>query len=111
MSVISTSTQIQEPKARATFIVFFFQAEDSIRDLYVTGVQTCALPIFREPFAQRHHRGGIAGKGAVGKGVDLGEGQVHSVSFSKLASIIEFSGASTWPSGSTWIRIDRKSVV
>src|SRR5204862_2865546 len=23
----------------------FFQAEDGIRDLYVTGVQTCALPI------------------------------------------------------------------
>src|SRR5690349_18384534 len=27
--------------------IFFFQAEDGIRDLYVTGVQTCALPIFR----------------------------------------------------------------
>src|SRR5206468_7945584 len=26
-------------------IVFFFQAEDGIRDLIVTGVQTCALPI------------------------------------------------------------------
>src|SRR5690349_24836092 len=26
-------------------IDFFFQAEDGIRDLYVTGVQTCALPI------------------------------------------------------------------
>src|SRR5688572_30528167 len=26
--------------------VFFFQAEDGIRDLTVTGVQTCALPIF-----------------------------------------------------------------
>src|SRR6266496_130610 len=26
--------------------LFFFQAEDGIRDLYVTGVQTCALPIF-----------------------------------------------------------------
>src|SRR5690349_25174571 len=25
---------------------FFFQAEDGIRDLYVTGVQTCALPIY-----------------------------------------------------------------
>src|SRR5256886_2455986 len=28
---------------------FFFQAEDGIRDLTVTGVQTCALPIFPEP--------------------------------------------------------------
>jgi len=25
---------------------FFFQAEDGIRDDLVTGVQTCALPIF-----------------------------------------------------------------
>src|SRR5690606_40773593 len=25
---------------------FFFQAEDGIRDFHVTGVQTCALPIF-----------------------------------------------------------------
>src|SRR5687768_18267703 len=29
---------------------FFFQAEDGIRDVAVTGVQTCALPI------SRHHR-------------------------------------------------------
>src|SRR2546422_4370982 len=27
---------------------FFFQAEDGIRDVAVTGVQTCALPISRE---------------------------------------------------------------
>src|SRR2546430_9618202 len=26
-------------------LLFFFQAEDGIRDLTVTGVQTCALPI------------------------------------------------------------------
>src|SRR3712207_9564743 len=26
--------------------MFFFQAEDGIRDIGVTGVQTCALPIF-----------------------------------------------------------------
>src|SRR5690349_14130944 len=31
---------------------FFFQAEDGIRDLYVTGVQTCALPIFGLQLAQ-----------------------------------------------------------
>src|SRR2546422_5407816 len=28
---------------------FFFQAEDGIRDVAVTGVQTCALPISRLP--------------------------------------------------------------
>src|SRR5947209_10154132 len=27
-------------------ILFFFQAEDGIRDIGVTGVQTCALPIW-----------------------------------------------------------------
>src|SRR2546430_5644859 len=30
---------------RESFVFFFFQAEDGIRDLTVTGVQTCALPI------------------------------------------------------------------
>src|SRR5688572_32683105 len=34
-------------------IIFFFQAEDGIRDLTVTGVQTCALPIL-----SRKHSGG-----------------------------------------------------
>src|SRR3712207_7958456 len=29
--------------------VFFFQAEDGIRDIGVTGVQTCALPIYDLP--------------------------------------------------------------
>src|SRR2546422_5840071 len=28
-------------------LFFFFQAEDGIRDVAVTGVQTCALPIFK----------------------------------------------------------------
>src|SRR5690606_28926808 len=28
------------------FVCFFFQAEDGIRDFHVTGVQTCALPIY-----------------------------------------------------------------
>src|SRR5256886_10115910 len=32
---------------------FFFQAEDGIRDLTVTGVQTCALPIFGAWIMQR----------------------------------------------------------
>src|SRR2546421_7114496 len=31
--------------ASRTGTFFFFQAEDGIRDLIVTGVQTCALPI------------------------------------------------------------------
>src|SRR2546426_2041345 len=34
------------------FFFFFFQAEDGIRDYKVTGVQTCALPIYE-------HRAGV----------------------------------------------------
>src|SRR5207237_2870645 len=34
-------------------IFFFFQAEDGIRDSSVTGVQTCALPIFLAPSADQ----------------------------------------------------------
>src|SRR5438445_683103 len=41
--------QIRKPDvltpAIITGIAFFFQAEDGIRDIGVTGVQTCALPI------------------------------------------------------------------
>src|SRR2546421_895627 len=37
-----TCTGVGEERAP---VLFFFQAEDGIRDLIVTGVQTCALPI------------------------------------------------------------------
>src|SRR2546430_13637395 len=43
-------------------VIFFFQAEDGIRDLTVTGVQTCALPILArdlgmsQPQASKHLR-------------------------------------------------------
>src|SRR5207245_4570167 len=35
-------------------LLFFFQAEDGIRDATVTGVQTCALPILRA-----HYENGV----------------------------------------------------
>src|SRR2546429_340634 len=35
------------------WMVFFFQAEDGIRDVAVTGVQTCALPIYLPQFYVR----------------------------------------------------------
>src|SRR2546422_9489149 len=44
------------------FFFFFFQAEDGIRDVAVTGVQTCALPI-----SDRRAAGGVrAPAGRVG---------------------------------------------
>src|SRR2546430_14156609 len=45
---------------------FFFQAEDGIRDLTVTGVQTCALPVMLQAFLftrrddERNHRAGFS---------------------------------------------------
>src|SRR5438874_7664968 len=39
------------------FLFFFFQAEDGIRDLYVTGVQTCALPIYENTNSAGADRG------------------------------------------------------
>src|SRR5207249_5998918 len=45
--------------------VFFFQAEDGIRDRNVTGVQTCALPILTEEevevYATEYGRTGFTG--------------------------------------------------
>src|SRR5688572_31359927 len=38
------------------YCFFFFQAEDGIRDLTVTGVQTCALPISARYRRQRARR-------------------------------------------------------
>src|SRR2546429_3404021 len=51
---------------------FFFQAEDGIRDVAVTGVQTCALPILRRsptcawPKMEEKMRAGI-GQAQVGE--------------------------------------------
>src|SRR5256885_3519705 len=38
------------------YFFFFFQAEDGIRDYKVTGVQTCALPIYGRPARGALHR-------------------------------------------------------
>src|SRR6266536_2507452 len=54
------------------FFFFFFQAEDGIRDPLVTGVQTCALPIYQggaDPAAQVGHAGRRRGA-AVARGAD-----------------------------------------
>src|SRR5438105_10446859 len=49
-----------------SFFFFFFQAEDGIRDPLVTGVQTCALPIWRRrsrlPLPRRNSRGRPTGR-------------------------------------------------
>src|SRR2546427_7979471 len=77
---------------------FFFQAEDGIRDLTVTGVQTCALPICTlgiRPEALRVARAQVATDAAAQRQV---MGRVD---------LIEALGADTL----TWISVsaDRKS--
>src|SRR2546430_8262728 len=47
--------------SRCIYCFFFFQAEDGIRDLTVTGVQTCALPISGRP----HDPAGRSGEHAI----------------------------------------------
>src|SRR5256886_15278587 len=47
------------PRALHRIFSFFFQAEDGIRDLTVTGVQTCALPILWTPERHFHEFGGL----------------------------------------------------
>src|SRR5258708_17453984 len=44
---------------------FFFQAEDGIRDDLVTGVQTCALPIWPERGRRRRGAGSGLGRRAL----------------------------------------------
>src|SRR5699024_11673822 len=72
--------------------VFFFQAEDGIRDRNVTGVQTCALPILFLAY-------GYVGMGPYGGGqaeylrvpfadyncVPLPAGEEHETDFAMLA--------------------------
>src|SRR2546430_10320444 len=43
--ICRTETRRGLCKERVVLFLVFFQAEDGIRDLTVTGVQTCALPI------------------------------------------------------------------
>src|SRR5436309_12411789 len=42
---VLTSDHPKSHEIMRVIFLFFFQAEDGIRDFHVTGVQTCALPI------------------------------------------------------------------
>src|SRR5256885_5691670 len=52
--LVGEETTVADYGAR---VVFFFQAEDGIRDYKVTGVQTCALPIFVHSSSYEEVRG------------------------------------------------------
>src|SRR6266540_4784955 len=65
------------------FFFFFFQAEDGIRDRDVTGVQTCALPIFR---VRNQHVLGLAAHPAAHVDVPVGGTRAVRVDVEAAAS-------------------------
>src|SRR3712207_8641346 len=83
--------------------VFFFQAEDGIRDIGVTGVQTCALPI------------SVAEVGVAGRGFE-GDFEFRVLSAAADSVVLEGKkhGArivmTPMPAETKWVE-DRKSVV
>src|SRR5256885_11249417 len=86
--------------------VFFFQAEDGIRDYKVTGVQTCALPILDE---EPLHAGGdlvvkvvVVGLVVVGRQDDVEQARVDRLAQDR---------AELDRLGSRGVRRDRESVV
>src|SRR5256886_11559912 len=58
-------------------LFLFFQAEDGIRDLTVTGVQTCALPIWLVERSRDPDRGYPGGRAGAACALALQPGQRH----------------------------------
>src|SRR2546429_1171566 len=56
---------------------FFFQAEDGIRDVAVTGVQTCALPILNAAAPGREHADVASAADQTGHAYRIVSGRVH----------------------------------
>src|SRR5260370_42334915 len=66
---------------------FFFQAEDGIRDSSVTGVQTCALPIYparRQGLAYADQVWGIAERRLGGQGWAIGRYSIADIHLFRL---------------------------
>src|SRR2546430_4093429 len=83
---------------------FFFQAEDGIRDLTVTGVQTCALPILRDP-----RRAALAVPG--GRVLDLAEQGASRLALDQRRSHRRHPPVAGRDHRVLALRQDRKSVV
>src|SRR2546430_9718480 len=100
---------MQQPGAIAR-AVFFFKAEHGMRDLTVTGVQTCALPIY--PLEDIHDPTGAGDTFAGGMAGYLA-GAVKTVHFNDLRKAMIYGSvlASFCVEAFSLERIDRKSVV
>src|SRR2546430_3107991 len=73
---------------RACF--FFFQAEDGIRDLTVTGVQTCALPIFERLGSSAEFNGIklLSNNNTISFQVGANDGETIGVTTMSLGSVV-----------------------
>src|SRR5205085_4363441 len=67
--------------------VFFFQAEDGIRDLTVTGVQTCALPIWSCLLRKGDRRRGFGGLPSQPSDRPSGEGMTGKYEMTHLSNL------------------------
>src|SRR5256884_1343237 len=63
VSELRLDAQVAQAHAVLFVPCFFFQAEDGIRDVAVTGVQTCALPIFGRGRRRRRRAAGAPARG------------------------------------------------
>src|SRR2546429_2402894 len=75
-----------------TDLVFFFQAEDGIRDVAVTGVQTCALPILGNSIVKVHVKD-FKRKEDGYAWVNLGDGDVDWAAVRQAFADIGYSGS------------------
>src|SRR2546429_2135862 len=80
-------------------LFFFFQAEDGIRDVAVTGVQTCALPILAVTFSPAAGSGTVTPTTPVSTGSD-GIAALTSWTLSPTAGSNTLTAASGSLSGS-----------
>src|SRR6266496_6292960 len=79
------------------YFFFFFQAEDGIRDLYVTGVQTCALPIFcgrplARPRAATHTKAAAAGERLTRRSVTAADAMLRVMTRASVPDALLSSG-------------------
>src|SRR2546430_7405106 len=87
------------------YFFFFFQAEDGIRDLTVTGVQTCALPIYPAGVRDRAGRsdpelpGGRPARRAAHRGDRAGAAQPCLSRCTSGRTTRAFSGSGGWWTG------------
>src|SRR5256885_10960531 len=87
----------------ASALFFFFQAEDGIRDYKVTGVQTCALPIY-----------GIVVGGTTGESATLRDAELRELTQRACAQlggrVAVIAGAGTSSTADTVERSEERRV-